>query len=65
MKKRGVYKGRVPVQIEKIAAVEQKRAEGLSVLRACKLVGIGRTTYYAKRDEIYEEEEKANERKER
>ena len=63
-KKRGVYKGRTPVQIEKIAAVEQKRAEGLSVLRACKLVGIGRTTYYAKRDEIFEEEEKANERKE-
>lgn len=57
-KKRGVYKGRVPVQIEKIAEVEQKIAEGLSVLKACKLVGIGRTTFYQKRNEFYEQEER-------
>lgn len=51
-KKRGVYKGRAPVQIEKIAQVKQLVAEGISVGSACRQVGIARTTFYAKRGEL-------------
>lgn len=51
-KKRGIYRGRPPIEIAKIAEVRQKVENGLSVLEACKAVGIARTTYYAKRKEL-------------
>lgn len=53
-KKRGIYKGRTPVDMEKIAAVQQKVSEGQSVIEACKSVGIGRTTYYQRLAELSE-----------
>ena len=51
-KKRGIYRGRPPIEIAKIVEVRQKVENGLSVLEACKAVGIARTTYYAKRKEL-------------
>lgn len=51
-KKRGVYKGRTPVQLEKIAQVMQLIEEGISVVSACRQVGIARTTFYTKREEL-------------
>lgn len=45
-KKRGVYVGRKPIPKESIDAVTDLIGEGMSVIDACKKVGIGRTTYY-------------------
>lgn len=53
-KKRGVYIGRAPIHIEKIAEVQQLINEGYTVSRACREVGIARTTFYAKRQELFE-----------
>ena len=53
-KKRGIYKGRTPVEMEKVSAVQQKVKEGFSVIEACKAVGIGRTTYYNRLAELKE-----------
>ena len=56
-KKRGVYTGRTPVSLEKVAEVEQKVSEGIPIIKACKQAGIGRTTFYKKRLELLALEE--------
>ena len=45
-KKRGVYKGRKPIDQSKIREVVKLVDSGLPVSKACKEVGIGRTAYY-------------------
>ncbi|MEL0067582.1 MAG: recombinase family protein [Gammaproteobacteria bacterium] len=45
-KKRGVYKGRKPLSYSKIKAVRELIDDGMSVTKACKEIGIGRTAYY-------------------
>lgn len=54
-KKRGVYTGRTPVSLEKVAEVQQMVSEGIPIIKACKRVGIGRTTFYTKRQAIQTE----------
>lgn len=51
-KKKGIYKGRKPVDEEAIRLAVGLVKVGWSVSRACKEVGIGRTTFYSKRQLI-------------
>ena len=45
-KAEGKYKGRKPVDPQKIAEVERLVAEGAPVAKACSQAGVGRSTYY-------------------
>ena len=45
-KKRGVYKGRAPIDAEIIAKVKEKIALGIPITKVAKELGIGRTTIY-------------------
>ena len=45
-KAKGIYKGRKPIDDVKIQQVTELVETGLSIVKACSEVGIGRTAYY-------------------
>lgn len=51
-KAQGKYKGRKPVDMDKVAKVKALEKKGYKVVSACREVGIGKSTYYRFKDQV-------------